>query len=101
MREIIGARILSPARIKMKVNGVEMEQQVSIDVFNRQAFSLETGEFLDWSDELFQYFDRVTQLPDDFFEASEDIYEKAEQAYTEHKQMMEQAGEFDAGSTTD
>ncbi len=82
--EVVDVAFLTPARITLKTpDGIE-ERNVGVDIINRKVYG-DQGEI--YSEQVFEYLDRVNSLPDNFFEASEEIYQQAAAAKDEHDQM--------------
>lgn len=85
--EITDLRFLTPAKVSMKIDGVQTEEILSIDLITRKAYK--GNEEVVYSDKVFYYLDTINNLPENFFEASEDIYKQAEEAKAEHAQMQD------------
>lgn len=85
--EVLDVSFLTPARVKAKVDGIDVEINVGVDIINRKVYDDRGESYM--SEQIFDYLDRVNSLPDDFFEASEDIYNEAVNAKEEHDSVME------------
>lgn len=85
--EVNDVRFLTPAKISFKVEGVQKEEIVGIDLISRKVYR--DDKELPWGEKVFEYLDAINSLPENFFEASEDIYQKASDAKAEHAAMQE------------
>ena len=75
-KEIIVEEVvfLTPAKIKVLVDGRPEERVVSVDIINKKAYD-EKGLSI-FGDAIFKHLDEVNSLPDDFFAAPPEVYEK-------------------------
>lgn len=76
---------LTPAKIKVLVDGVSQIRMASIDIVNRKVY-LENGD-TSLSEQVFSHIDEVTILPEDFFSAPDDVQEQAEKAEQEREKL--------------
>ena len=92
--EILDVTFLTPALVKLKLNGQEIAVQVSADIVNRKVYSMysNSGEEF-YSEQIFDYLDTVNALPDDFFMAPESIVEQAAEAQAHHEKLRREHGE--------
>lgn len=72
--EILDIEFLTPARLKLSVDGKETFVAVNVDIINRKVYQANGKQFL--SERVFQYLDNVNTLPEDFFEAPPEVYEE-------------------------
>lgn len=86
--EVLDVSFLTPARIKAKIDGREVDINVGIDLINRKVYD-DNGES-PMSDQIFEYLDDVNSLPEDFFAASGDVIEQAADAKREHDTLKEE-----------
>jgi len=86
--EVTEVDFMTPALVHLGENKVP----VQIDLVKRKAYDSD-GKSVDYSDQIFEYLDRMNTLPENFFEASEDIYNRAAQA-TEEAGVSEKKGEL-------
>lgn len=92
--EVTGVEFLTPARVKVNVDGVERSVMVSVDIINRKVYD-EKGES-PFGDKVFEYLDSVNSLPEDFFAAPAEVHETAFKTQAEHQQLQEEMiGEID------
>lgn len=79
---------LTPARVKLLVNGEETSVMVNIDIINRKVYDIKGGTAM--SDLVFNHLDSVNTLPEDFFAAPEDIQERAADVQAEQARKTEE-----------
>lgn len=62
--EITDLRFLTPAKVSMKVDGVQTEEILSIDLITRRAYK--GNKEVVYSDKVFDYLDAINSLPENF-----------------------------------
>jgi hypothetical protein len=86
--EVLDVSFLTPARIKLKVDGHDTEVTVGVDLIERKVYE-NSGESA-FSEQIFEYLDRVNSLPEDFFIASDEVRNQAAEAQQDHDLTKEQ-----------
>lgn len=85
--DIVDVCFLTPARVKAKVNGHDLEMTVGVDIVNRKVYENDTESPL--AEHIFEYLDNVNSLPEDFFQASDELQDQAAEAQTDHDSVKE------------
>ncbi len=85
--EILDVIFLTPALLRIKLDGKETSLQVSVDLVNRKVYQ---GDREVLSEEVFGYLDMVNSLPEDFFIAPDEIIERAAEAQASLGELQNQ-----------
>lgn len=83
--EVQEVRFLTPAKIKVLIDGSPQELLIGVDIVGRKVYDNSGDTSL--SDSVFAYLDRVNTLPEDFFMASDEIRSQAAEAQVEHERL--------------
>jgi glutathionyl-hydroquinone reductase len=82
---------LTPAKVKVVVDGVEETVMTSVDIINRKVY-LPNGDEIDkFSKKVFEHLDEINTLPEDFFMAPDEVREEAAKAESTRNQVYQEA----------
>lgn len=91
--KVLDIDFLTPAKVKLMKDGVEISLMVSVDIINRKVYDKDGQLFM--SDEIFTHLDSVNTLPEDFFIAPDEVLQQAAQADLDHQQVRKEVlGEY-------
>lgn len=79
---------LTPAKLKIVVDGQEKTMMVNVDLVNKKVYSQAGDSF--YSDHIFSYLDSMYILPEDFFSSSEEVNEEVAEAEKTVEEIMNQ-----------
>lgn len=86
---------LTPAKIKVNIDGEEKTMMMSVDIANKKAYTADGDSSL--SEKLFEYLDSIYVLPEDFFSASQEVRDEVQDAYETQLEITEQSIERSMG----
>jgi hypothetical protein len=78
--EVKNVVFLTPAKVKLLIDGKEKILMTSVDIINRKVYLVDGEEFKELSNAVFSHLDQINTLPEDFFMAPDEVVEEAVKA---------------------
>lgn len=86
--DVICVEFLTPARVKLTVDGKETAIMVNVDIINRKVYD-QSGSTI-FTEAVFEHLDAVNTLPEDFFMAPEEISNAAAEIEDDRRRQTEE-----------